>query len=268
MPGRRRDFPDGVYDPSIVQRVYRDEVYAWEHDLTTGSLQHLAAQDGWAAHAVPPIALAYSQAGLQVGARVVHYAIVDGHHRLNADRDDHGVPAMVTQRWSPDARGSLLGYRRCPNTASEPSLPSGWNPQGQPLRVHAPETIESRSIWGHPEIRLCLPGSGIDQSLFDIAPRLNAFQPPAAFLQSDRGDRVHIRALLIDVYAQDCSSKRGTLQFDLGIPRVEHTSQDWQTLLRDRVPLRQHLGVKGAPAHPLLEIRIQQNPHGYADEGL
>jgi hypothetical protein len=257
-----------VYDPSIVQRVYRDEVYAWEHDRTTGSLQHLAAQDDWAAHAVPPITLAYSQAGLEVGTRVIHYAIVDGHHRLNADGNGQGVPAMVTSRWSPDANGNLLGYRRCPHTAGEPLLPTGWNPGAQPLRVHAPETIEARSIWGHPEIRLCLPSTGIDQSLFDIAPRLDAFQPPAAFLQADRGDRVHIRVLLIDVYAQDRSSKQGTLQFDLGLPGVDPTSQDWQSLLQDRVPLRQHLGVAGAPAHPLLEIRIQQNPHGYVDEGL
>lgn len=268
MPGRRRDFPGGVYDPSVVQRVYRDEVYAWEHDRTTGSLEHLAAHDGWAAHAVPPITLAYSETGLPVGGRAVHYAVVDGHHRLNADRGNQGVPAMVTHRWSPDEHGSLVGYGRWPRTDSQPSLPTDWNPRGEPLQVHAPESIGSRSIWGHAEIRLCLPSTCIDQSLADMAPRLNAFKPPAEFMQAGRGDRVHVRALLIDVYAQDCSSKQGTLQFDLGIQGVDPASRDWQNILRDGVPLRQHFGVAGAPVHPLLEIRIQQNPHGYVDEGL
>lgn len=74
---RHRAFDGGVHDPAIVRRVYRDEVYPWEHHRTTGALDALAVEDRWSAHAVPPVVLAHSAEGLPLAGRRIHYAPVD-----------------------------------------------------------------------------------------------------------------------------------------------------------------------------------------------
>jgi hypothetical protein len=270
-PGRRREFDGDVYDPSVVRRVYRDEVYAWEHQRSTGALEHLASQDAWSSHAVPPITLAYSAQGLAIGGRLLHFAIVDGHHRLNADRTHAGVPAMVTHRWVADERGSMVGWRGWPVTEPDAARPRAWNVQGRPLRIHAPQTVQARSVWGNPEIRMGLPGALVDRSLSDLAPRLEAFQPPSAFLQPGHGDRINIRVLLIDVYGDGESSKRGTVRFDATVELGASAPANWRDILSDRVPLRQRFGAQGAQDaqdYPLMEVRIQHSPFGYVDDEL
>jgi hypothetical protein len=77
-----------VYDHSIVKRVFPSEVYGWEHGRTTATLVDLAERDAWEEHAVPPVCLAHSEEGVATEGRILHYAIVDGHHRLNAARTE------------------------------------------------------------------------------------------------------------------------------------------------------------------------------------
>ena len=267
-PGRSRDYAGTVYERSIVKRVYPDEVYGWEHGKTTPTLVGLAEQDAWESHAVPPISLAYCEEGVNVDGRILHFAIVDGHHRLNAARHASagsgavGVPAVVTARWAPNAQGQLIGYGGAPQTAPDASAPSAWNRSARAQTVHAPESIRLDDVWSTRQITLTLPGSSNRLSLADIANKLNAFKRPNEFLSPSAGQTVRVRVSLQDVHGRPgASGKHGDLSTDLAFNPVDLTATDWASILQDTRPLAQLLGPHRAANYPIVQVQLQQSPY-------
>lgn len=274
-PGRLREYTGEVYDTSIVKRIYPDEIYGWEHEHTTAVLIEFAANDSWESHAVPPVHLAYSEQGLHDGRRTVHYAIVDGHHRLNAALDATrrvgapvGLPSMVTSRWEPNENGQLVGYGRMPFERTDQSLPAAWNRSGRPLEIHAPETIAASRVWGSPQITLTLPGSSLNLSLYDVADKLNAFKRPDEFLDPDKGQTVQVLVTLQDVYGRvaegrkNCDARR-----NLTYNGVDLLQTDWRSILKDQVPLKALFGTESTQGYPIIQIDVQQHKGVFLSRG-
>lgn len=270
VPGRAREYAAEVYDTSIVKRVFPHEIHSWEHQKTTAALLDLAKHDAWEAHAVPPIELAYSEEGVSEGGRTLHYAITDGHHRLNAARRvSAGVPAMVTRRWVRGADGHYSDSRRVPHTVYDASAPRAWNRCGKPQIIHAPEGVEQANVWGTQQLTVSLPGSALGLSLVDIAARLNAFKRPEEFLNKAAGDLIRVRVTLQDVYRrEDASSKQGDLKADLQFAVMDHGAKDWKAIFGDARPLKTHFASYATSRYPILVVQVQQSRYSFIADDL
>lgn len=268
-PGRPREFSGEVYDTNVVKRIFPDEVYSWEHQRTTAALTDLAAQDAWEQHAVPPIHLAFSEQGLSNGDRRLHFACIDGHHRLHAAMEAArlvgkplGLPAMVTSLWECDSRGSLVGYGRMPHSLGNPLLSRAWNHSGRPLTIHVPERVIESNVWGSSQISLTLPGSSLKRSLQEVAYRLNGFKRPNEYLNSTNGSTVLVRITLQDVYGRiDEGCKNGDLKRDLRFSDVDLSAPDWRSILHDRTPLHALFNIRHTQDYPIIQIDVQQGDY-------
>ncbi len=269
-PGRAREYTGQVYDPSIVKRVFPQEIYSWEHHLTTPALVDLAQHDTWEDHAVPPIELAYCEAGVDAGGRRLHYAIADGHHRLNAARQaSAGIPAMVTHSWAPDAQGQHIDRNGVPCIAGDLPGPRAWNRAGKAQAIRVPEKIEQTSVWGTQQLTVSLPGSKQTSSLADIAEKLNAFKRPTEFLDRTAGDMVRVRLTLQDVFGrEDANSKHGDMKADLQFANVDHAATDWKAILKDARPLKAHFPSSMASKYPILLVQVQQSRYSFITDAM
>lgn len=269
-PGRARDYTGQVYDTSIVKRVFPHEIYSWEHHKTTPALLDLAMLDAWEDHAVPPIELAYSEAGVDAGGRRLHYAVADGHHRLNAaGQASVGIPAMVTHNWAPDTNGQHIDPRGAPHITGNLPVPRTWNRSDKPLAIHVPEKVEQTNVWGTQQLTVNLAGTKQNLSLVEIADKLNAFKRPDQFLDRSAGDMLRIRVTLQDVYgAGDDNSKQGDMKADLQFANVDHDAKDWKTILKDARPLKAHFPSRVAPQYPILLVQVQQSRYSFITDEL
>ncbi len=269
-PGRNREYTGQVYDTSIVKRVFPQEIYSWEHQMTTPALLDLAQHDTWEDHAVPPIQLAYSAEGVDAGGRKLHYAIADGHHRLNAAKQASvGIPAMVTHHWAADANGQHIDRNGVPRIAGDLPGPRTWNRAGKPQAIRVPEKIEQTSVWGTRQLTVSLPGSKQTSSLAEIAEKLNAFKRPAEFLDRSAGDMVRVRVTLQDVYGrEEGNGKHGDMKADLQFANVDHTANDWKAILKDARPLKAHFPSSVAAQYPILLVQVQQSRYSFITDAM
>ena len=269
-PGPAREYTGQVYDTSIVKRVFPHEIYSWEHHKTAPALMDLASLDAWEDHAVPPIRLAYSEAGVNAGGRKLHYAITDGHHRLNAaKRASVGIPAMVTHRWEPDANGQHIDHRGSPHIAGTLPVPCIWNRFDKPVVIHVPEKVEQTKVWGTQQLTVSLAGARHNLSLAEIADKLNAFKRPDAFLDRAAGDLVRVRVTLQDVYGRaDDNSKLGDMKADLQFADVNHAAKDWKAILKDTRPLEALFPPRSASQYPILLVQVQQNRYSFITDEM
>jgi len=269
-PGRAREYTGQVYDTSIVKRVFPQEIYSWEHQKTTPALMDLATHDTWEDHAVPPIQLAYSEEGVKHGGRSLHYAIADGHHRLNAAKQASvGIPAMVTHSWAPDANGQHIDHRGVPHVAGDLSVPRAWNRSGTPQAIHVPEKVEQVNVWGTRQLTVNLPGAKLNLSLADIADKLNAFKPPDEFLDRSAGDLVRVRVTLQDVFGRKGENdKLGDMKADLQFANVDHAAKDWKAILKDARPLKAHFPSSVALKYPILLVQVQQSRYSFITDEM